>query len=702
MKLSLLFFAVSLIAPAARPTTTLANLPNSTVNAVTTDAAGNIYIAGYQGTSTAFHAFAAKLSPAGQTLYSTTFAGSKTDSAAALAVDSTGAAYILGQTTSPDFPVTPGALQTTLQAPHQQGFAAKVDANGKVVYSTFIGGSSDIYPGPRAIVVDSAGDAILSGQTIGGAFPTTPNAPFVSSDDSAFFIMKIDPAGANLLAAIRGVGGSILTLDGQGSVYVTGIQLTGPTTIPITPGAFQSTYQLNLCSGDDQLAFACAYQYVTKLNTSLTQIVYSTYLNGSYGATPVAISVDTEGNAFIAGTTNSPDYPTTSDAFEPVYIADAPSPQICPLPPFCAIVPPPASGYLTKLNSTGTGLIYSTYFGGTQTDTISFAAFTANGIYLSGTAQSPDLPGFEGFPALCLPQTYATLLSADATEVGASHAAPGNILAYDATAGTLLAWTGTELVAFDQSAPASTIACILDSADLKPVTSVAPGELLTIFGERLFSGVISQPSGQFATSLDGVSVAINGIPSPLLYVGTQQINFQAPFELAVGAQADISFASTQLNLSDSLTLPIVPINPAAFLVTVTPPPSPSTCPLNGYEYGGEPLPLAFNADGSENTCTNPAAPGSVVTIFLNGLGVTSPAPVTGAITPNPGAPLNLPITLTDGNQSVVSASAASGSISGVWQVGIRIANENGAVPVSLSVAGVPLRDNPLTIWVQYP
>jgi uncharacterized protein (TIGR03437 family) len=694
MKQTLLIFAVSLFARAAAPVTGLANLPNSTVNAVTTDTAGNIYAAGSQGTPPVSHAFVAKLSPAGQILYSTTFAGSKVDSAAAIAVDATGAAYILGNTSSADFPVTAGVLQTTLAAPHEQGFAAKVDPSGKVVYATFIGGSSDIYPGPQAIAVDPAGDAILSGATIGGVFPTTPNAPFLSTDDNAFFIMKINPVGATLLSSIRGVGGTILTLDGQGSVYITGIQLTDPTTIPVTPGAFQSTYQSLPCGGDGLIAQACPIQYVTKLNAGFTQVVYSTYLNGTYGATPVAISVDAEGNAFIAGTTNSPDYPTTSDAFEPAYIASASSsPQICYLPPECPVfVPPPASGYLTKLNPTGTALIYSTYFSGTQTDTISFAAFTANGIYLAGIASSPDLPGFEGFPAYCLPETYATRLSADGTEVGASRPAPGNILAYDAAAGTLLAFTGTELVAFDPSAPAAPIACILDSADLKPVTSIAPGELLTIFGERLAPGTTSGATG--------VSIATNGIPSPLLYVGTQQINFQAPFEIAGATQAGIAFASTQLNLLDSLTLPIVAINPSAFLVTGTPPPSPSNCPLIAYPYAYGALPLAFNADGSLNTCTNPAAPGSVVTIYLNGLGVTSPAPVTGAITPYPGVPLNLPITTIDGNQSVVSASAASGSISGVWQVGITIANESGAVPVDLSVGGVPLRDAPLTIWVQ--
>jgi hypothetical protein len=121
MKPLLLVFAVSLIARAASPVTTLANLPNSIVNAATTDAAGNIYIAGSQGasgTQATYDAFVAKLSPNGKILYSTTFCGSSFDSAAAIAVDSTGAAYVLG--TSP-----------------MQGFAAKVDPNGKVVYATY-------------------------------------------------------------------------------------------------------------------------------------------------------------------------------------------------------------------------------------------------------------------------------------------------------------------------------------------------------------------------------------------------------------------------------------------------------------------------------------------------------------------------------------------------------------------------------------
>jgi len=143
-------------------------------------------------------------------------------------------------------------------------------------------------------------------------------------------------------------------------------------------------------------------------------------------------------------------------------------------------------------------------------------------------------------------------------------------------------------------------------------------------------------------------------------------------------------------------------NPVAFIDTATSLASLASCPLiNGLSFTGGPEPLAFNADGTRNSCANPTPPGSVVQILLDGLGVTSPAQATGAITPDPGQPLNLPFTFAGGlPATVVSASAVPGSISGVWQVAIRMpTNQTGAVSVSPSVNGVPVRDTSLTVWV---
>jgi uncharacterized protein (TIGR03437 family) len=182
----------------------------------------------------------------------------------------------------------------------------------------------------------------------------------------------------------------------------------------------------------------------------------------------------------------------------------------------------------------------------------------------------------------------------------------------------------------------------------------------------------------------------------LLYVSSQQINVQAPYEIAGGAQATVTLTASQRNATDSRTLPVIARNPAAFLIYSDL--KPCDLSLLGYQLGF--FPLAFNSDGSPNTCSNPAVAGSVVRIFLAGLGVTAPAAVTGSVNPNPGIPLNLPITFGGGlAAAVVSAVALPGSISGVWQVDLRMpANQTGEIPVSLFIDSVPVRDTNLTIW----
>lgn len=684
MKCALLFLAVSLLAQASANTGTLANFPNSMVYAVQTDAAGNLYVAGFQGNFSKANPFVAKLSPTGQTLYSTTLAGGNFGIAWAIAIDSSGAAYVFGNTNSPDFPVTPGALQTTMQGSFQ-GFVTKLDPAGKIVYSTFVGGATDVTPGITSapgldsILVDSAGDVIITGQagtnSIIGTFPPAP-APNVSSSES--FVLKLDPAGAKILGGISGIGGMI-AMDGQGNIYVTGLQYSGPQSpIAATPNAFQSE-PANVCDLIGAF-FTCGYQYVAKLNAGLNQVLYSTYVTGEYGATPAAISVDAQGDAFVVGTTNSPDYPTTLNAYEPRYIASSAPSLSCFFMPNCVNLPP-ASGYLTEVNPTGTGLVYSSYFSGTQTDTINFAAFTPNAIYLGGNAGSANLPGFAEYPQQCLPQMYETRLSPDAREIGPSRLVPSKLLAYDAFAATLIATNGTNVIAVDPNATQTPIACILDAADLKPVTSIAPGELLSMFGEFSSGSPTTPPPGQVSsTTLDGATVTVNGVPSPLLYVGGEQINFQAPSGIAGQTQANIEFASALSKISDSLTLPIVPSNPTVFLNTATPSPALAACTNQSPASVNGLLPLALNPDGSVNTCLNPTSAGSTVTLFLNGS----------------------PPVVTANGATVISVSPAAGAISGIWQLSIQMpANAgSGGNRISLTAGGTPVRDPNLVVWVK--
>jgi len=235
----------------------------------------------------------------------------------------------------------------------------------------------------------------------------------------------------------------------------------------------------------------------------------------------------------------------------------------------------------------------------------------------------------------------------------------------------------------DPNATQTPIACILDSADLKPVTAIAPGELLSLFGEFSAGSPATPPPGQSPASLDGVTIGVNGLPSPLLYAGGEQINFQTPFGIAGGAQANINFASAFLNLSDSRTLPIVASNPTAFLNTAMPSAALATCTIESAASVNGLLPLALNQDGSANTCLNPAAAGSNVSLFLNGLGAAS-APVVAA-----------------NGLTVVSVTAPPDAISGVWQVNIRIPDgaSAGGNQISLAAGGIPVRDGNLVVWV---
>src|SRR5580658_1015143 len=267
--------------------------------------------------------------------------------------------------------------------------------------------------------------------------------------------------------------------------------------------------------------------------------------------------------------------------------------------------------------------------------------------------------------------------------------------------------SGNDLLRFNLS-KATPIACVLDAADLSPVTAVAPGELLAMFGRFLyfendpFAVTIDPINGSFPVMSQGLGIVAGQTPAPLLYVSEQQVNFQAPYEIAGSPQANVTMTYSDVNgnsVSDFRTLEAVASNPVAFL----------SQPSNF----NQTFPLTLNSDGTVNSQTNPAAAGSVVTIFLDGLGLTSLPPVTGLVNMSPSTPLNLPLVVTpycDGAYcypapTFVSAGSAVGSISGLTQVQLRApSNPNPAVVpqviFSLSAGPVPVRDLNLSFWVK--
>ena len=240
-------------------------------------------------------------------VYSTYVGGSGFDSASGIAVDSYGNAYITGQTSSPDFPLV-APIQPTNHANTTNGFTnifvSEVNAAGTaLVYSTYLGGSQD--EEANGIALDSLGDAYVAGLTESADFPTL-NALYsnLPSTTGAGFVTKLNAAGNALLYStyLGGTNGAEATgiaVDKSGNAYVAGG--TGSTDFP-TKNAIQSVNNGHGILGDGNA-------FITEINAAGSALVYSTYYGGSHGDTALAIAVDTSGNTYVTGDANSTDFP---------------------------------------------------------------------------------------------------------------------------------------------------------------------------------------------------------------------------------------------------------------------------------------------------------------------------------------------------------------------------------------------------------
>jgi hypothetical protein len=302
-------------------------------NAVAVDSAGNMVVAGRTDSADfpvtpgalftnfrggEFDGFVAKLNPAAtgsaSLVYSTFLGGANNDAAFGVALDSAGNPYVVGGTASPDFPATADAYQGSNTGGGTDAFFAKLNANATgLLYSTFLGGSSSNERG-NAVGVDAFGNAIITGQTTSGDFPTkNPIQPSGGGGYDAF-VAKIDPTASGVASLVYStyLGGSgddtgrALAVDASGQVYVTG-QTTSSLNFPLA-NAVQPTY-----GGGPSDAF------VTKLSAAGTARLYSTYLGGSdtegtapngKGGPGQGIAVSPCGDAWVTGGTLSTNFPT--------------------------------------------------------------------------------------------------------------------------------------------------------------------------------------------------------------------------------------------------------------------------------------------------------------------------------------------------------------------------------------------------------
>jgi hypothetical protein len=311
--------------------------------------------------------------------YSTYLGGDQDDLGNAITVDGSGSVYVTGGTTSTNFPVTSGVVQSTYggadggyQSVNGDIFVTKLSPDGSSLeWSTYIGGSGD--ENAYGIAVDGTG-VYLTGGTNSSDYPVTPGVyrPTSGVGLTDVFVTKLNPTGSTLLYSTHiGVGGEGIrgfgiAVDAGGNAYVAGGAGPG---FPTTAGAYQTS----------SIAFSSGF--AMKLSPDGSAADYSTFLSGGNSSDvdyAESIAVDKNGNAYVTGFAGSSTFPVTAGAFQSNNAG-------------------PHDAFFTVLNSTGSALLYSTYLGGSGNDEgFRIAVDSAGMAYIAGVTASSNFPTTAG------------------------------------------------------------------------------------------------------------------------------------------------------------------------------------------------------------------------------------------------------------------------------------------------------------------
>ncbi len=492
--------------PTAGYTTFIGDANVYRVAQIAVDATGNTYAAGSRViTATVADAFVSKIDASGDLVFTATLSGKGNDQANAVAVDPQGNIYIAGTTSSSDFP-----LRNALQTQPGGSFIAKFTPEGILLYSTYFGGAK----GPSSlsgIAVNSNGNMYVTGQTGASDFTSTPGLPtdkplFGIAAHLPALISEISAAGDRILwtALLNGTQhscyggsscflspysstGSAIALDPAGNVYVAGNTVVRD--LPTTPGAFVPGVPGPSDTGG-------VGPFIAKVKADGSGLSYLTYISPNVDLAGIpasrvsALAVDALGNAYIAGDTEDPMFPTTPGALQTSYSGPQPGQTLFNY-----------DAFVLKLNPTGTALIWSTYLSGSQPDNaLSIAIDKQGNSWVSGTVSSL-LPGFPDANGWTAPgNDFIVELNPSASALSYSARFPtgtaSQSIAVDAAGTVHMAGTIGILSTFTpEIAPAPRVFVIANAAYGPLSGRIAPGELISIYGPHIGPATPASSSG---------------------------------------------------------------------------------------------------------------------------------------------------------------------------------------------------------------
>jgi uncharacterized protein (TIGR03437 family) len=605
-KATLLFLALPLFAAAAptslqfiQPATQVLPMSNG---ALLTYGGSSLFILDASGNQTAS--------------LTATAMGSGQSTIAAAAIDATGNIWIVGQTSSGNFPLVHPLYTTAAPTGVPNAFVAKLDPNLNILFSTFLQGQSiNGQSGADAIALDNSGNPYIVGGTSDSTFPVTgptfgagtPSIAF-SNSRGYTFIVELAADGSKLIYS-RLLGGtepscpnggsscfdggawatpSAVAVDQTGSVIVGGSTNESDFPVTVTPSPGFGGFLARIAPGGGQMEWS-------------TEIAQSAFMTGPWIQ---SVLIDTSGNVYVGGIALGAIKGTPNS-----------------LQPTTATTQIPQTGFVMKFSPDGTQLLYATNLGGANGSHLHGMTFDSSGnVWVTGFTASTDFPGLSNVPASGV--DFALELNADASALIRIFSflpnTTGPILgqqsqqpAFDSTGRLLLLGPTGNLLRWnlDPTATTDAVFALTSSAVPSSMTGVAPGELATIYGVGIgpSTPIVATPdaNGNYPTALGGVTVGFSAgfavIPAPLLYVGPNQINFQAPFAL-------------------NATTPMIVTTPTGPL------PALRVSETNSVGIFG-----VINPDGSINSQSNPAPVGSAVAIYATGLGAPEPSSQNGAI-----------------------------------------------------------------------
>jgi uncharacterized protein (TIGR03437 family) len=650
---------------------------------------GNRVLAGVDSPSVPF---VVKWSPDGsRMLYSTFFGGSYSDAITGIAVDAQGEAIIAGNTASSDFPVDV-ALTAPSPVGLDSGFVAKLSADGsKAIYSSIIGASLGVTI--NGVVIDSTGAPYVTGATPSPDFPATKgvaqsklptamcqrtnNDPFQLNGDlgTYAFVTKLSANAASLVYStfLTGACGSIgqgIAVDSADEAVVVGTT-TSPD-FPVTTGAYQTTFP-----GGDAASITnpnpLNFGFVTKLSAAADKAIASSFIGGGYMTEANALTLDSSGDAYITGSTWGITPGATPGAYQTTVKSGC--------PPIVSIGPGPeyptggSDVFVLKLDPLLSTAQYLTYLGSICDDSGSSIGLEPNGnVWVGGYAS-------RGFPLVVpfeLTGSFVSEFSADLSQLLFSSYSDGPNLALDPTGAVYVSGASNgkaSLVKIDAAGtPPVIINAIGMNSTIQPPSAfipfyIAPGELINIVGQNLGPSktMMAQldSTGHLPFVVGSTSVSFGDYSAPIISIQDNLIVCFTPFEISGSTNISVKVDG---QTSNSVQVGVSPSAP--YILTLV------------------------NQDGSVNSASHPAPQGSVLTLYLTGLGLTSPLSQDGSVS---APPLPVPaagVTVYfNGNQVQPQfAAAADGLIAGITQVNVQIPAGTYSSNMANVIVGVSVND----------